>query len=452
MSLYVPSHRFSRRSLLAGLGGTAAGATLLSACGSASGGGSSSAFGQPAGEVPAEFSDRLRIVVWTSLADSRGVAFQEIVDQFNESQTEIFVENQFQGELSQKVTAGIGANEVADLLYLGSGAFANFYLSDVLEPLDDYFGDGFAKEDYNPIFLEEGQVRDQTYWVPFARSTTLMYYNKTVYEEAGLGDQAPTTWDEVREWGDAVKGLEYNGNPVTFQGYSDQDGDWQFQGMLWQWGAGFSDGFDITVDSEAAIEAAEYSRALIHDDANAYMANEIVADFTNGLVATAVMSTASLRGLRDTVDFDLGAAFVPTHVDSGVALGGGGFSITKGVPQDRKDASFEFLRYLATPEIAAQWTANTGYIITTAAAAETDLYKKTVEEDPYFSLAFDQLDRARTSDDVKMWIPEASGRNWESISRMWADNTDPVEEMTTLAADLRELVEENKALYEDRVA
>lgn len=458
MSLTSPNRRrFGRRSFLTGIGAATLGGTLLSACGAPStgndggGGGSSEGFKQPAGDVPSEYADRLRVVVWSGLADSRAVAFQSLVDKFNEAQSEIFVEHQFQGDVMQKITAGIRANEVADLLYVGVSHFTSLYLSDQLEPFDGYFGNGLAKEDYNEVFIEEGTVRGETYWLPFARSTALMYYNKTVFEQSGLGDQAPTTWAEMREWGDAVKGINYKGNPVTFQGYSDQDNDWQFQGMLWQWGTGISDGFDITIDSAPAIEVAEFTRALVHDDGNAYMANEIVADFTNGLVATAVMSTASLRGLRETVDFELGAAFVPEHHDTGVALGGGGWSLLKNVPQERKDAAFEFVSWLATPEVAAEWTTLTGYMVTTAAAAETDAYKQAVADDPYFSLALEQLPRARKFDDARFWIDQVATTNFESLSKIWADNADPAVELPALADKLRALVDENMAVIEDRV-
>ena len=43
--------------------------------------------------------------------------------------------------------------------------------------------------------INEGNRDGQQYWIPFARSTPLFYYNKELFTEAGLTD-APKTWDE----------------------------------------------------------------------------------------------------------------------------------------------------------------------------------------------------------------------------------------------------------------
>ena len=44
-------------------------------------------------------------------------------------------------------------------------------------------------------------VKGQSWAVPFARSTPILYYNRDIFAKAGLPDRAPKTWSELRSWG-----------------------------------------------------------------------------------------------------------------------------------------------------------------------------------------------------------------------------------------------------------
>ena len=47
---------------------------------------------------------------------------------------------------------------------------------------------------------------DELYGVPYLRSTPVFYYNKTLFEKAGLdASKAPATWDDVVAASDALK-------------------------------------------------------------------------------------------------------------------------------------------------------------------------------------------------------------------------------------------------------
>ncbi len=42
----------------------------------------------------------------------------------------------------------------------------------------------------------------------------------------------------------------------------------------------------------------------------------------------------------------------------------------------------EFLKYLTSPEVAGQWSVSTGYVPTSEAAANSEVYQKFLEEQP----------------------------------------------------------------------
>ncbi|MDW6064893.1 extracellular solute-binding protein [Streptomyces sp. FXJ1.4098] len=85
----------------------------------------------------------------------------------------------------------------------------------------------------------------------------------------------------------------------------------------------------------------------------------------NQLIATLITSTGGLKKISEMAKaggWELGTGFLPRHKEFGVTTGGGGLGMFKRVPKERKQAAAEFVRFLARPENAAQWTVQTGYM------------------------------------------------------------------------------------------
>ena len=159
----------------------------------------------------------------------------------------------------------------------------------------------------------EGRYNDQVWWLPQGRSTPLFYYNKEVFEQAGLPDRAPETWSEFREWGNQIKGSDYRGEKISMRAYSGTD-DWYIQGLSWNFGGGYSDeNLNLIMSEQGMLDALAFDRAVIHEDKSSYVASDMVVDFTNGLVATVCTSTGSLGGIVEEADFEFGAGFLPTR-------------------------------------------------------------------------------------------------------------------------------------------
>lgn len=446
----------NRRSFLAIAGLSTLGAAALSACGGTggSGGETTQAFDQPDGQVPDQYKDRLRVVMWSTYTDHNGEVLAGLAKAFNDSQSDIYVEIQVQGtydETAQKVAAGLQARQVPDLTVFSEVSWHRFFLNDTLEPLDDYFGDGFEKDVYIDQLRSEGELAGATWWLPFARSTPLFYYNRTLFEQVGLPDRAPKTWSELRSWGPALAGATFNGNAPKLHVYPQIDGDWQFQGVLWNFGGGISNGLDVILDSDESIAAGEFERALVHDDGMAYMTKEISTDFANGLVATVETSTGSLRGILETATFDVGTGFVPKELEPGLTTGGGGLAIMKGAAKERKEAAFEFIKFLAQPENSATWTVETGYMPATKAAVDQPALATLMQENPNFGVAVEQLPTTRVADDVRLFVPNANVQVYEGLQKIWADNQRPEDVFVTVAEELRRATEEVRADYESRM-
>ncbi|MCK8672037.1 ABC transporter substrate-binding protein [Rhodococcus sp. HM1] len=453
----LTSSALSRRRFLAIAGGVAASVPILAACGAPGGGSSSGGFAQPDVAPPAQFQGRTNIVFWSGWSGTNGEALAKLINRYNESQSDIYVEiQQFQGYdgLTEKLSAGLQARQIPDVAIFSDVSWNKFFLSGHLEPLGSHFTDTWNAETYHDRLFQEGVVRGEPYWVPFGRSTPLFYYNKDVFAQAGLPDRAPETWDEFRDWGNRITGRDYRGNKLMMRAYTGSD-DWYFQGLLWNYDGAMSDGLDITVDSAAAIAAAEFDRACVNDDKIGYLAQEINTDFTNGLVATITNSTGSLTGLTKGAEasgFELGAGFLPVALDTGVPTGGAGLGILKNADPERKAAAAQVIAFLAEDQQAAEWAVDTGYLPATKGAATSSIVTQRIAENPNYGLAIDQLDRARQPDPARLFVGSTILEMRTVIQKLYTDNADPAAALGAAAATMRRDAEDIRAQYEELVA
>ncbi|MFB8271934.1 ABC transporter substrate-binding protein [Streptomyces sp. NPDC055955] len=451
MSPAPRSSLVGRRALLGLVGGAAASA-LLTACGSTTG-----TVAQPAGAVPARFGRRTRVVLWSTFADVPGKALQSLADRFNAEQKDIYVEVQFQGtydECAQKAVVGLVAGQVPDLCVLSDVKWHKFYFGDALERWDGYLDPAWMGRTYQPKLLAEGRLKGYTWWLPLARSTPLFYYNRTLFQKAGVPDRAPKTWDELYAWSKDITRLKVKGKRVALEAYQKIDGDWMFQCSAWQWGGGYSDGLDVTIDHGGAVAAAEWQRRLVHRDRIAYMADSPTNDLANQLIATQVNSTGGLKMLTEAAKaggWELGTGFLPRQEEFEVTTGGGGLSMFRRTSHERKQAAAEFVRFLARPENSAQWTVDTGYMPVVPAATKTPVLARLMKDDPNVNTAVRQLPLTRQGDQVRMMVPNANVQIYTGLQNIWSANVPAEKAFADVAERLRKNVDRHRDSIEEHL-
>ncbi|TCM51367.1 ABC transporter substrate-binding protein [Kribbella sp. VKM Ac-2568] len=411
-------------------------------------------YAQPAGAVPKEFANRVRVVFWSSYGGANGKAVGKLVEKFNKSQQDVYVEVQFQGsydDVAQKVAAGLIARQAPDIAVLSDVTWERFYLNDALEPLNGYFTDDFGPKIYEPKLFGEYVVKGQSWCVPFARSTPILYYNRDLFAKAGLPDRAPRTWSELRSWGPELARVQTGGRSLRSLAFAKVDGDWQFQGNVWQFGGAYSNGLDVAIDQDGAVAAGEWQRKLIHEDGHGYMASSPMTDFAGGLVAMAQDSTGGLKSAMSKAKFKVGAGFVPSEVAAGIATGGGGIGMLRNATTERKQAAAVFLAFLARPENSAWWTTQSGYLPVVLKAREDPELKKLIADEPNFGVAIAQLANARQQDAIRLYGRNSNVAIYTGLQQIYADNAAPKKVFSSVARRLEAIGDEVRRQYEEKV-
>jgi sn-glycerol 3-phosphate transport system substrate-binding protein len=434
------SNQFSRRQLLQGMG-AGAGLLALAACapvapGAAPAAGASGA-AAPATEIPT-------LVLWSSFSGTNGEAEQALVDRFNEAYAgEVQVDYQVQGnyeETAQKVTAALQAQTAPDIALLSDVWWFKFYINQTLVALDDL---AVAAEidfaDYQDSLINEGLRQGQHWWLPFARSTPLFYYNKEQWAAAGLPDRGPETWDEFMEW--APQLVQQEGDEMTVAAFEHPDGAsyiaWLFQGVAWQFGGAYSDpDFNMLMTDENTVAGGQFYKDSVHEYAWARPSKDIGADFINGLTASAMMSTGSMGGLKANAQFEFGTAFLPKKENFGCCTGGAGLAILHSTPEEKRVAAMQYMGFVSNSENTTFWAQNTGYMPVRKSAVESAAMQTYFAEFPQFKTAVDQLPLTQPQDSARVWVPNGDQIIGKGLERITVQS----EDVATVFAEVNEIL------------
>jgi sn-glycerol 3-phosphate transport system substrate-binding protein len=370
----------------------------------------------------------VNVIYWGSFSGNLGEAEQAMVKRFNESQKDVQVEYQFQGsyeDTAQKLTAALQARQAPDISLLSDVWWFKFYLNKTLLPLDDFVkANNIDLKDFQDSLINEGIRKGSLYWVPFARSTPIFYYNKDAWAEAGLPDRGPETWEEFKTWTPKLLKKDGSGN-VTRYAYAHPGAAsyiaWLFQGVIWQWGGAYSDpDFKIRLTEKPAIDAGEFFRSTTTEGWASTPAN-IDPDFRTGIAAAVMGSTAGLAGHEANATFKVGTSFLPKGpAGFGCCTGGSGLAVinSPNASKEKQQAGFKFIEFATSTQQTATWSQSTGYMPVRKSAV-TGPMQAFFKEKPNFLTTVKQLDQTKPQDAARVFIPNGDqiiGKGLERIT------------------------------------
>ena len=171
---------------LAGCGGGGS-----SSGGSSSGGDSTSSGGSSSG-------DPLQVVIWDT---NQQKGLQEICDDFTkETGIEAKVEVKDWDSYWTLLESAASGGELPDVFWMHSNNSQMYMKNDMLLQLDDYIADSdkVSLENFMPEITELYTMDGKHYAVPKDYDTVALWYNKTMFDEAGLSYPDETwTYDDL---------------------------------------------------------------------------------------------------------------------------------------------------------------------------------------------------------------------------------------------------------------
>jgi len=305
-----------------------------------------------------------------------------------------------------KALAALQSGEPAQLSVMFSIDVHELMDLGAIVPFDDIVSTQEEKEWLNgfyPALMENGKVDGKTYGVPFQRSTIVMYYNKDMFKAAGLDpENPPSSWEELAEVGAALTKKNADGNVDTWGAMIPSTGYpyWMFGALTKQQGQVLmnQEGNETYFDHPKVVDALNFWKDL--GSKYAVMPEGTIEwgtlrqNFLEQKTAIMWHSTGNLTTVKNNAEFDFGVAMLPAGSELGSPTGGGNFYIFEKASAEERAAALKLVRFMTSPEQAARWSIETGYMGVSQAAYDTAELAEYVVEFPPAAIARDQLQHA----------------------------------------------------------
>nr|WP_307037372.1 extracellular solute-binding protein [Streptomyces canus] len=178
-------------------------------------------------------------------------------------------------DVDRKVKEMVAAGDAPDMAQIG--AYADYAADDLLYSADELLSIS-TQADFAAQFASAGEVDGTQYGMPFAASTRLLFYNKTLFAEAGLS--APKTWDQLAADAAALKadGVKYP--------YALPLGSEEAQAETMQWLLSGGGGYTENLGTSYGIDSAENVATLT------WLKDDLVGKGLTGPVAPGKLNRA----------------------------------------------------------------------------------------------------------------------------------------------------------------
>ena len=406
--------------------------------------------------LPAALAEEpVKIIFWHSMGGVNGEAINKMVADFNAANAgKIEVEVQFQGDYDEAInklkSASMG-NMGADVVQIYDIGTRFMIDSGWIIPMQELIdADNYDISQIEPNIAAYYSVDGQLYSMPFNSSTPIMYINRDAFIEAGLDpDNPPKNFDEIMAACEKLVKKDENGN-ITQYGFE------QWVGKMGLDYVDQGNGRDAPAtkvvfdENGAALQILSTWDKLIKEGYITYLNrgnDDAKSAFITGNIAMVLESTAALKSLLVNVDdrFEIGTAYFPSiNADDagGVSIGGGSLWAINNGDDAKRAASWEFIKFMISPEQQAYWNAQTGYFPITVATHELDAFKANIEKYPQFMTAIDQLHDTKPeyTGSLLSVFPEARAKVEEITERVIMGELTPEEAVTQLAAQINEAI------------
>lgn len=445
---------------------------LLSGCGGkttaeATGAGSeeTEAVTSDATMAAADEVDGTEITFWHSMGGVNGEAIDTLVAKFNEeNELGITVNSQYQGEyddsLNKLKSAQIG-NMGADLVQVYEIGTAFMKDSGWIVPMQTMIdGDSYDVSQIEPNLSAYYTVDEQLYSMPFNSSTPIMYYNKDMFDAAGI-TEIPDSLEAIGTVGDQL--LDAGAGEVMSMGIY----GWFFEQLISEQGLDYANNGNGREDGATAVAFDENGAAANiltawKDLSDKGFAPNVgrggdagLADFSAGKSAITLGSTASLKQILQDVNgkFEVGTAYFPkvsSSDEGGVSIGGASLWALDNQDPKKLRATWEFVKFLISPESQAFWNAQTGYFPVTVAAQDEAVFQDNIAQYPQFQTAIDQLHDSKPeyAGALLSVFPEARATVETEIETMLNGSQDVDTAVENMASAINKSIEEYNLVNE----
>lgn len=366
----------------------------------------------------------IQIDFWSanSAVDVHGRVIADMCKEFNQYQKETYpdsyitVRPAFQNgynNQNSKLQAALIGNTNPDIAMVGVSSMA-LYKDNAIDMREIFTYDQIR--DIFPGFLQFAMYKHKFVAYPFFAATNCLVVNRNITNSSNvvvptvdeiLSDTANSTWtwDLFEDYLEDIRDVEagiYGGAMADIPLYE----SFYTRGVP----VYNEECTKALLDNEVGLEAFTYWQKIVKNDwiknpvLDPNHGTRIQGEFPAGKTGMYFASSSVIKTLFDiitgygtdtdptTETFEMDVLPFPKKTNFYSNQSGGGLILFNNKPAENTKATVEFMRWLQAPEQSAYYSTNTGYLATTRAALETDIWKEYKKINPLLDRVVSLMD------------------------------------------------------------
>lgn len=402
------------------------------------------------------------IQFWHSMEGALGERVNELVENFNKSQSDYVVKPNYKGNYGESMNAGIAAfragnaPDILQVFEVGTATMMN--AKGAIQPvqeMSELVGDPIDPSQFlGAVGGYYSSSDGKLVSMPFNSSTPVLYYNKDAFKKAGLDpDSPPKTWEEVAAAAKKVREAGYE------CGYTTSWPSWILLENFAAWHntpfASEDNGFGglnarLEIDTPLFVDHLTFLANMSKEGSFTYGGRGDTSNalFTSGKCGMFTGSSGNRANIQKTGQFEFGTSSLPYYADVQDApqnsiIGGASLWVFADKPEDKYKGITQFFKYISSPEQAAAWHQATGYVPVTKAGyemtKESGFYDKNVGAD----IAVKQLDADTTENSrgIRLgYLPQIRDIEDGEMEKIFSGKVSPEEGLKTMVQRSNELL------------
>ena len=306
----------------------------------------------------------IKVVIAEYSKDHTRAFWQGLADEYaKQSRVKVDLQIVDWNSIDQQVSTMIQNGQPPDILNLN--AFASYARDGLLYSADEVLSER-TRDDFLPAFARGGEYQGKLHGFPILASARAFFYNRDLFERAGL-TAPPRTWDEFVRAAARIHAL--GGGVIGYAlplGPEEAQAEWS----IWMWnnGGDWKSGDTWTIDSDKNV----HTLTFLADLANKHKVTQVNPGKTNrtdgafqlfkdGMVGMVIGFGPLAAQLDAESKVRYGIAQVPTNVGAPVTLGVEDYLMAF-KRKDNREAVKGFLELYYQPEQITRWISAEGFL------------------------------------------------------------------------------------------
>ncbi len=362
----------------------------------------------------------VEVLMWHGLNAATEDAINFLAERYNNSQDRVRIQLENQGSYDSTIDKYVQSSQGSrpDLVLFPEYVVQQTIDSDSVIPIEACVeAAGFDLSTFQPATLTTYSTAGVQWAMPFNVSNPVLYYNRSMFVQAGLDpDDPPQSLEELREYSQAIVDSGAATYGVSLDSGTNSGGGWFIEQWFANGGELYADNGNgrvapatkVLYDGPAGVELLTFVQDMVNDGLAFYVGGNSggqdnflkLADAAEPAAMT-IGTSAALGTVIDAVDGglvagitgdDIGIGPLPGPSGTPTALvGGAALYVVADHGDETAAAAWDFITFLVSPESQSEWAVQTGYVPVRTDALDIEPVASTYIDDPRFRVAYDQL-------------------------------------------------------------